>query len=80
MTTRDMTEREFKAALKRNGLKLVLMWIWRANPTDDQVNMGVGVVSYRKTGVHFRESIAYALRRFREADAEAARKRKEAKQ
>lgn len=69
-----MTEREFRAALKRNGFKLVLLWIWRASPTDDQVNMGVGVISYGKR-VNFRASLAYAIKRFREADAELADRR-----
>lgn len=72
---RDMTSRQFMAALRRNGLKLELLWIWRRNPTPDQVNMGVGVISSGKT-VRFRASLAYALKRFAQADTELAKKRK----
>ena len=75
---RDMTKAQFVAALKRNGLRIVLVWIWRRDPTPEQANMGVPLIMDRKGNIYRRQSIAYALKRFREADAQKAKSRKEA--
>lgn len=71
---RDMTKAQFTAALRRNGLSKVLMWISR-NPEGGSGLSGVGMIYTAQGKPLYRLSLAYALKRFREDDAERARKR-----
>lgn len=64
---RDMTRGQFKAALQRNGFRQVMLWIDRpAAP-----GLSVGIICKRDGTIMRRETIAHAIKSFREHDAKA---------
>lgn len=63
--TRDLTDKQFRAALDRNGLELMGLWIVRKGGGTH----GIGVLCDRKWKIRRRESLAHALRRFAKIDA-----------
>lgn len=65
---RDMTRAAFRAALKRNGFRLELVWIRRPGS-----NMGVGIVTDMKGKLLRRETIRKAIRTFAEDDRKGTR-------
>jgi len=58
---RDMTRREFAAALRRRGWRLELLWIVGLE-TFDGHTMGVGIVTDRKGKLMRRATLANAIR------------------
>ena len=57
---RDMTRKEFSAAMKRHGFYIVLFWICsRAKP-----EKSIGVVCSMKGKIHRRATLAKAIKEF----------------
>lgn len=76
---RDMTEREFKAALERNGFKLLAAWMMDARTGAGMAGYGMVTVRGR---LNYRASLAHALRSRDLDDAkrdEAARRKEQAR-
>jgi len=62
--TRDMTKREFRAALERHGWKLELLWV--VGTGKDGHSTGVGVVYNARTKtLNRRATLASAIRSLR---------------
>lgn len=70
---RDMTPREFSAALKRNGFRKVMFWIDRPNRADNTIS--VGVIMGMDGKLRRRATIAHAIRQFAAHDAAEAKAR-----
>lgn len=66
---RDMSRREFAAALKRNNLSLTLLWITRKGGEGERKTIGVGVIVDRRGKLMRRATLAHALRTFSADDA-----------
>lgn len=61
--TRDMTRKQFSAALRRHGLRIEVLWIW-----SDKHSSGIGIITDRQGKLRRRASLAKALTRFDEMD------------
>lgn len=70
--TRDMTKPEFRAALKRNGFRVVLFWLDRPGVEGPSI----GIIIDQKGRVYRRATIAHAIREFAKHDAAVARARR----
>lgn len=81
MATRDMTTAEFRAALKRNGLKLenlfIAHYVSRVALQPHQSETKIPCL-YRGKAIAKRATVSYAIKRFAEiaADEEAASRTK----
>ncbi len=56
--TKDMTERQFKEALQRNGFRFNLLWM---QDISGQTSTHFGVIADQSGKVYFRESLAHAI-------------------
>jgi hypothetical protein len=65
---RDMTRTQFALALRRNQLRLELLWIIDTRPDGDR-SVSIGIVMDAKKGIHRRATLAKALRERDKMDA-----------
>jgi len=67
---RDMTHRQFIAAVKRRGWSFMLLWINFPDPKNPKCTVGVGMVVHARTKKPaYRATLAKAIRRFEELSA-----------